>query len=199
MKKILIVLAVAAAMAVCPACKKNTDKNASVTDTAVSTAKPQSTSAAGTAEQNTASDEASQAAATEIPRANAENYADENTDGKLNRLAPPEEVPEIKEDTKERDFSGVWRATSTTSETSNFESMTVEIHYSGYSVSMTFSDQLSNIEYEGTYKIKDGVLIFDKNFQDCKAYFYDDEYDTLVLDNGTSLVYCTRVSEEEQQ
>ena len=108
-------------------------------------------------------------------------------------------MPEVDKGTDERDFAGTWRATATTSESDTFEALTMEIHYDSYSVTMTFGEAYPSVTYDGTYKIKNGVLKFDKNFEDCTAYFYDDTNDTLVLDNGTSLVFCTRLSEAELQ
>ncbi len=150
--------------------------------------------------QNTVSPSQTPAPAyTELPKADGDEYAKDSGGGGLTRLSPADEVPDIDEKKDERNFSGMWRATATTSESQSFEAMTVEIHYDSYSVFMTFGGTYPSVTYEGKYKIKDGVLIFDKNFEDCTAYFYDDQNDTLVLDNGTSLVFCTRIDEEELQ
>lgn len=109
--------------------------------------------------------------------------------------AVPTEEPPIVSDNVEKDFSGVWRMVSTSSENKNFETMILDISYTGYSVSMTFLKEEINASYEGKYKIKDGVLVFDDNFADCTAYFYEGSDDTLVVDNGISQVFCKKVPE----
>lgn len=124
----------------------------------------------------------------------------ENSDTGSTAIKRMDSVTEqtIDETNKEKDFSGVWRATGTTSENASFESMEVEIHYNSYSVSMNFSDSTLNTTVTGTYKIKNGVLIFDDNFKDCTAYFYNGGNDTLVVDNGSSLVFCEKRELEEE-
>lgn len=119
----------------------------------------------------------------------------EQGDGTMKRLEAPDEEPEVIKDKDERNFTGTWRAYSTTSENAAFESLNAEIHYDSYKVTISFKDDTPDAEFEGTYKIKNGVLIFDKNFQDCTAFFTDDK--TLVLDNGTSYVYCERLLDYE--
>ena len=108
----------------------------------------------------------------------------------------PTEEPQIVTENVEKDFSGLWVMTHTSSKNANFESLMVDIDYEGYNVRMTFLKSEMNTSYEGEYKIKDGVLIFDKNFEDCTAYFYEGSDDTLVLDNGISQVFCKRVEED---
>ena len=141
----------------------------------------------------------SSAEATAAPTGNSEANTGKSDGTGIKRMTE-ETAPvsgEIDTDNDERDFTGLWRAVGTTSENASFEAMELEIHYSSYSVSMTFADSSLNTTIEGTYKIKNGVLDFDDNFKDCTAYFYDDDDDVLVLDNGTSLVYCMEQETEE--
>lgn len=185
MKKILAIIFAAAMLFSISGCGcKKHDTDTGTTKKNVSTSAPKSTPLTP---------------ATELPKADGDTYAESKTDGNIARLAPADEVPEVDKETDERDFAGTWRATATTSESDSFEALTIEIHYDSYNVYMTFGNAYPSVTYDGKYKIKNGVLKFDKNFEDCTAYFYDDTNDTLVLDNGTSLVFCTRVSEAEIQ
>lgn len=112
--------------------------------------------------------------------------------------APPEDEAR-NEDSVEKDFSGIWKANASTTQNSTLDSLELEITYTDYSVTMSFSSgSVPTVEYAGTYKIKDGTLIFDKNFDGCTAYFSADDKDTLILDNGNSLIYCEREAEDER-
>lgn len=98
----------------------------------------------------------------------------------------------------EKDFSGVWRAALTTSESAALEWMEIVIGGDSYKVSMELKNVGMTTQIEGTYQIKDGVLVFDDNFEDCTAYFYDGDDETLVVDNGISLMLCKRRETEEE-
>lgn len=111
------------------------------------------------------------------------------------RVTPAPEEGKIESKKTEENFLGIWRMVSTSSENSNFESMLVDIGYDGYSVSMTFLKSEMNTSYEGKYEIQDGVLVFDKSFEGCRAYFNEGDDETLVVDNGVSQVFCKKVEE----
>lgn len=173
MKKILLLLLICIMTASLGACKKSAD-------TAPSAA-PQKTA-------NTASPKPT--------------LAPEST-GQISSLiekAPvpaEDEIPDTQTTSVEKNFSGDWTAYSSTSTNSSLESIVLNITYEGYTVRMSFDGSFQDTEYSGTYKIKDGVLKFDDNFKDCTAYFYEGDNETLVLDNGISLVYCKRAETEE--
>ena len=98
----------------------------------------------------------------------------------------------------ENAFIGHWYAVSTTTENTAFSALQLTITDDGYVVDMSFDNYSGTTSYEGKYDLKDGVLTFDKNFLDCTAYFYKGDIHTLVLDSGTSLVFCEHLEQERE-
>ena len=117
----------------------------------------------------------------------------------IERMSPEQVANETIDDGKaENAFIGQWRAVGTTSENAAFTSLELTITEDGYTVVMSFSNYSGTTEYAGEYELTDGVLVFDENFIDCSAYFYEGDADTLVIDNGTSLVFCTHLEQERE-
>ena len=117
----------------------------------------------------------------------------------IERMSPDEVADKVvAEGRTENAFIGQWRAVGTTSGNAAFNAMTVTITKDGYNVAMSFDDYEGQVEYKGEYDLKDGVLTFDESFLDCSAYFYKGDIKTLVIDNGTSLVFCEHLEQEKE-
>ncbi len=98
---------------------------------------------------------------------------------------------------KEKSFIGQWRSVKTTSENAAFTYLELNVTEDGYIVTLNFDDGETS-SFAGKYEVEDGVLSFDESFIDCTAYFFEDDADSLVIDNGTSLVFCEHLETEEE-
>ena len=117
----------------------------------------------------------------------------------LERMSPDEVADEVVDDgRKEKAFIGQWRAVGTTSENAAFSALELTITEDDYTVTMAFDNYAGTTSYTGEYELKDGVLTFDESFLDCSAYFYKGDIKTLVIDNGTSLVFCEHLEQEKE-
>ncbi|MCD8390284.1 MAG: hypothetical protein LUD03_00380 [Firmicutes bacterium] len=176
MKKIFSLLLICAALVTASSCVKNAED-------AVSTAEPSESASASTPKPTLAPEATGEVSSLieKIPASEAEN------------------APEKEETSVEKNFSGDWIAYASTTQNSSLETVEITISYTGYTVKMSFSSgDVPTVEYSGTYKIKKGILTFDENFSGCTAYFYEGDKETLVLDNGTSLIYCKVADNEEE-
>ena len=175
MKRLLLPLLMAVVIAMAGCGKKDDDKAAPTPSvTALPTVTPSPSDGAPEPTMDTGS--------ANIERMSSDEFADK----------------EIADGRTENAFIGPWRAVGTTSENAAFSAMTLEITKDGYTVNMSFDDYEGAVVYEGEYDLKNGVLTFDENFLDCSAYFYKGDIHTLVIDNGTSLVFCEHLEQESE-
>ena len=186
MKKLLLPLLLAAVMATASCGHKDdntaptSSPEASPVSSAAVSASPEATVSA---DSNTGTDTgADDTGGTNMERMNPDDVADEVVD----------------DDSSERAFIDQWRAVGTTSENAAFSSLGLTITKDNYTVTMTFDNYAGTTSYTGTYELKDGVLYFDESFIDCTAYFYEGDSKTLVIDNGTSLVFCEHLEQERE-
>lgn len=181
MKKLLPPLILAVVMAIAGCGKKNSNTETTPLPTAVPSATPQAT-----AEGATGSPE------TPVPEI--------DTGGtNIERMSPSEFEDKVVADGRsENAFIGQWRAVGTTSGNAAFSALTLTITKDGYTVNMSLDNYEGTSQYSGKYTLKDGILTFDENFLDCSAYFYKGDMYTLVLDNGTSLVFCEHLEQERE-
>lgn len=186
MKKLLLPLLLTAVMVIAGCGKTGTgDKSAAplpsstASTTAASSDAPQSTGTSG---------------------ATGASGAGIDTGGTNIERMSPEEVAgkEVANGRTENAFTGQWYAAGTTSDNAAFSALDLKITKDSYTVVMSFDDYEGSVECSGKYTIKNGVLTFDENFSDCTAYFYKGDMYTLVLDNGTSLVFCKHLEQESE-
>ena len=117
----------------------------------------------------------------------------------IERMSADEFAEEVINDSRtENAFIGEWYATGTTSDNASFATLEITITRDDYTVTMTFDNYDGSATYNGGYTLKNGVLTFDENFADCTAYFYKSDHHTLVLDNGSSLVFCEHLEQESE-
>ena len=129
-----------------------------------------------------------------------DNTVDIDTGGtNLERMSPEDVAEKVIADGRTKNaFVGQWRAVGTTSENAAFAALELTITKDDYLVTMSFDNYDGTTSYKGQYEIKDGILEFDESFIDCTAYFYKGDIKTLVIDNGTSLVFCEHLEQESE-
>ena len=192
MKKLLLPLLLAAVM-VTASCGKGNDGDKPMSSPEESPAASVSVSASPAATEvadgdtaGTGTDNESQTTAdaggTNLERMSPEDVADEEIDDGRTKNA----------------FIGQWRAVGTTSENAAFTALELTITKDDYLVTMSFDNYAGTTSYKGQYELKNGILEFDESFIDCIAYFYESDIKTLVIDNGTSLVFCEHLEQESE-
>ena len=108
-----------------------------------------------------------------------------------------EEAGTVDGERTEKAFIGQWHSVRTTSDNSAFTYLELDVTEDKYTVALSF-DNGEITSYTGKYEVNDGVLSFDESFIGCKAYFFEEDFSTLVVDNGSSLVFCEHTETEEE-